>query len=306
MRRGDRAVQTLLANFLMLVVVRGLRGWGRNLLSIAPAVGSMVILLVLSGAAGLAAMAAAATLSAQSEEAYVLHIYIADQAPAGRVDDLRAKLAADPRVRSVLLVPATDTLRRELHRPGVSGLVEAAGGNPFPASLDVRLSSPAAIAPVADWVSHDPAVDPVYPTSYDPGTYARLRILVNRLASAGVAVLAVLAFVSVTVTANAVRAAVVARRDELRIMRLVGAPWWAVRLPFLVEGGLTGAASGVVAAAVVVGVVMVLAQTSVALFTDLLPGVTTLRVIFLAAALVLGGGLLGASSGGVAVRRLPA
>lgn len=305
MIRWPRRIHVLAANLIALVLVRALKGWGRNLVSIAPALGSMTILLAISGVAGIAAIAAAATLAEQTEQAYVLHVYIGEQASSDQVDALRMALAADPRVRGVTVVSPAETLRRELRRPGVAGLVDAAGDNPFPGSLDVSLASPSSIGAVAGWVGVDPAVDPLYPTSYDPGTYARMRTLVSRSAAVGTAVLGVLALISVAVTANAVRAAVVARRDEVRIMRLVGAPWWAVRLPFLVEGGLTGTAAGLIAAAALLGVAATVTKASASMFTDLLPGVTMTRLTWLLAGLVAGGALLGASSGALALRRLP-
>ena len=295
----------VLGNWMTLVVGRGLKGWVRNLVSISPAFGSMVVLLAVAGMLGIAGVATTNAVAAQSRQAYVLHVYLADQATPEQINTLRGRLTEDQRVHQVQLVNREEALRRELRRPGVAGLVDAAGDNPFPASLDVTLRSPGAIGSVADAVSHDPAVYPLYPTSFDRDAYVRLQRLTLTAAAVAAAVLGLLAFVALTVTANAVRAAAVARLDEVRVMRLVGAPWWVVRLPFLVEGGLTGAAAGAVAAAFVVAFVLGSLHASTAVFTEFVPGVGLSTLAVVAGSVIGGGLLLGSGAGAFALRRLP-
>lgn len=297
--------RVLIGNWMSLVVGRGLKGWIRNLASVSPAFGSMVVLLAVAGMLSIAGVAISNAIADQSNQAYVLHVYLADQASPDQVSTLRARLAADRRIREVHAVNREEALRRELRRPGVAGLVDAAGDNPFPASLDVTLNSPSAIGAVADAVGHDPAVNPLYPTSFDRDAYAHLQRLMLTAAGVAAAVLGLLAFVALTVTANAVRAAAVSRLDEVRVMRLVGAPWWAVRLPFLVEGGLTGAAAGVVAALVVVAFVLGSLRAGAAVFMEFVPGVGVSTLVLVAGAVIAGGLLLGSGAGAFALRRLP-
>jgi len=60
----------------------------------------------------------------------------------------------------------------------------------------------------------------------------------------------VLGIASIVLIANTIRMAIYARRDEISVMRLVGASNWFIRVPFLLEGmvqGLIGAALAVVA-----------------------------------------------------------
>ena len=72
----------------------------------------------------------------------------------------------------VRLVPADEALERALQRPGLARLTEAAGSNPFPARLEVRVAGLPQVAGLVAALTGDPAVDPALPTSYDPGTYA--------------------------------------------------------------------------------------------------------------------------------------
>ena len=57
---------------------------------------------------------------------------------------------------------------------------------------------------------------------------------------AGILILLATAFI----VSNTIRLTVYARRDEIGILRLVGATRWFVRMPFLIEGGLWGLAGG--------------------------------------------------------------
>jgi len=64
----------------------------------------------------------------------------------------------------------------------------------------------------------------------------------------GIGLAVVLGLSAVVLIANTIRLAIFARRDEVEIMRLVGASNWYIRIPFLLEGmieGLLGAAAAV-------------------------------------------------------------
>jgi cell division transport system permease protein len=182
-------------------------------------------------------------------------------------------------------------------------LAAASDGNPFPASLDVRVKSIDDAAAIDSLVRSDIAVDPLDPTSYDRGAYQRIQAVLFGLAVAGSAFLLLLGFVAVTVTMNSIRAAIHSRRDEVTIMQLVGAPRWMVRGPFVVEGAITGALSGALAGLITFGLAMAAMAAGPASFTQFAPGVTV-TVAAIAAALVFATGLgLGSGSSLISVRR---
>src|SRR5260370_38654803 len=152
------------------------------------------------------------------------------------VDVLWDGRARDPRVASVNDVTKAEALARAQRIPGVPQLATATDGNPFPASLDVRVKTIDDAAAIDSLVRTDIAVDPLDPTSYDRGAYQRIQAVLFGLAAAGSAFLLLLRFVAGAVPRNSIRAAIHAPRDELTIMQLVGAPRWMVRGPFVVEG----------------------------------------------------------------------
>ena len=78
----------------------------------------------------------------------------------------------------------------------------------------------------------------------------QLQNLSNVLNLLGIGMAIVLGLSAMVLIANTIRLAIYARRDEVEIMKLVGASNWFIRIPFLLEGfieGLVGAAAAVFA-----------------------------------------------------------
>jgi cell division transport system permease protein len=298
-----RIVQTVVANVFRYLFRGAARNWFRNMGSTAPALGSMTLLLLLSGLIGLSGFALFNLEQVEASQASVLHVYIRDNAASADVDVLWDRLARDHRVAGVTYTTKAEALQRAQRMPGLPQIAAATDSNPFPASLDVQVKSISDVAAIVAMVQNDIAVDPVYPTSYDQGAYQRIQAVLFGVAVAGLAFLSLLGFVAVTVTINSIRAAIHSRRDEVAIMQLVGAPRWMVRGPFVVEGAITGGLAGAVAGLVTFGLAIAGIEAGSSTFSQFAPGVTA-GVAALAAAIVLTVGLgLGAGSSLVSVRR---
>jgi cell division transport system permease protein len=298
-----RIVQVVVTNVFRYLFGGAARNWIRNISSTAPALGSMTLLLLLSGLVGLMGFALHNLEQVQSSQASILHVYMRDDAAEQDVDALWDRLTFDPRVARVTYVTKAAALKRAQRIPGLPQLADASESNPFPASLDVQVKSINDVAAVDAMVRGAPAVDPVFPTSYDSGSYERIQAVLFGLAVAGIAFLSLLGFVAVTVTINSIRAAIHARRDEVTIMQLVGAPRWMVRGPFVVEGAITGGLAGAAAGLVTFGLAMAGMAAGSGSFTQFAPGVTV-TVAAVAAGLVFAAGLgLGSGSSLVSLRR---
>ncbi len=298
-----QTVRIVVANIFRYLFLGAARNWIRNIGSIAPALSSMTLLLLMTGMVGLVGFALHNLEQVEAGQASLLHVYLRDSAAAVDVNSLWARLAHDGRIANVTYVSKAEALARAQRIPGLQQLAGASDSNPFPASLDVQVKNIDDVAAIDTLVLYDVAVDPVNPTSYDKGAYQRIQAVLFGAAVAGIAFLALLGFVAVTVTINSVRAAIHARRDEVTIMQLVGAPRWMVRGPFIVEGAITGALAGAVAGLVTFGLTMAGIASASGTFARFAPGVTV-TVAALAAAMVFGTGLgLGSGSSLVSVRR---
>jgi cell division transport system permease protein len=301
---GRRALLVLGHNVFEMLLVRAFRNSLRNWGTTAPALGSMTLLLLVAGVISLAGVALENLALFEAREASVLHVYLRDDATDAQVGELSERLASDPRVRSVVQVSKAGALERAKLHPGLVELAQETGQNPFPRSLELQVTSIAAMQPIVSAVSHEPAVDAGYPTSYDPETYRRLRQFMIGAGIAAAALLALLTFVGIAVTANSIRAAILARRHEIVVMRLVGAPAWMVRGPFLLEGAMTGAVAGSIAGLATFGISVAGSKAGQGAFMQILPGVTAGTGAELALLVVLTGTVLGAAASLVGVRGL--
>jgi cell division transport system permease protein len=298
-----RLIQIVATNVFRYLFRGAARSWIRNIGSAAPALSSMTLLLLLSGVVGLVGFALYNLETIEAGEASLLHVYMRDDARSADVDLLWDRLAADPRVARVTYTTRAEALARAKNMPGLPQLASASDSNPFPASLDVRVKNIDDVAAIDRLVRYEIAVDPFYPTSYDRGAYQRIQAFLFGVAVAGLAFLALLGFVAVTVTMNSIRAAIHSRRDEVTIMQLVGAPRWMVRGPFVIEGAITGALSGAVAGLIVFGLTAAGIAAGSSNFAQFAPGVTA-GVAAIAAAVVFATGLgLGSGSSLISVRR---
>lgn len=222
--------------------------------------------------------------------------YLRDDAAPAAVELAQHEIEAFPEVRKVYYVSRDEALenaRRDLveFRSVLSDL----DVNPLPASFEVRLwpgqRGAAAVRAVAQRIATYPFVEQV---SYGADWLDKVYLL-RRVAGAATAVLGgAFAVVAALIIGAAVRLAIFARREEIAIMRLVGATEGFVQRPFLLEGLLTGLIGGVIALGATFGLYRLLSGT---VFT-----LEWIPLEWIVAGLALGG-LLGVAASAHAVRR---
>jgi cell division transport system permease protein len=180
--------------------------------------------------------------------------------------------------------------------------IETLGENPLPASYEVRLrTGPRAEAGVEALGAKLRETPGVADVRYDRQWLSRLMSAIAVIRGVGLAMGAVLTIAAALTVASVVRLALHARRDEIEIMQLVGAPSAYIRGPFVMEGVIQGGVGALVA-------VLALAATFFALRgTYLVPlaaavNVSSIRFlpVELALLLVIGGMAVGCIGGLVA------
>lgn len=183
-----------------------------------------------------------------------LSVYVADEAGPADRERLAGILTGHPAVAGFAYVSkegALDRFQRDF--PELADVAAALEANPFPASFEVRLRAGTAeeAEALATVLEQDEAVADV---RYDRRWLARLAAVMAAVRAAGLAVAAVLVLGAALTVMAIVRLSLEARREELEIMRLVGAPFAYLRGPFVAEGALQGAA-GALAALALLGAV---------------------------------------------------
>jgi cell division transport system permease protein len=248
-----------------------------------------------------------ATVAGQEAgQASIVRVYLATDATPDSVAALEGRLRADSRVSSVTEVSAAQALLDASSRPGLGLLAGLSDSNPFPASLDVQVRQVTSVAAVAVEAAGDPAVDPGYPTSYDPNTYERLRKIALVVGGIGAGLLLLFAAVAYAVAANSMRAIAAARLPEVTLSRLLGARGWMVHGPFVIEGLLTGAIAGAVAGAAIAGLWLLATAEASQTYSQILPGVGQDSVRYVVAAVMAAGLVLGGLTSMLGFRRIRA
>jgi cell division transport system permease protein len=183
-------------------------------------------------------------------EAAEMSIYLDDDATREQVQALEALIEQSGISDQRQYLSKTDALARFREDfPDLAGATERLERNPLPASLEVRLGPRArgaasAVDDLAARLGSEPGVADV---RYDRRWLSRLGSAVRFVRTIGLVIVALLAVAAALTVANVVRLAAYARRDEIEIMQLVGAPFAFIRGPFVAEGILQGGAGALVA-----------------------------------------------------------
>jgi cell division transport system permease protein len=188
-------------------------------------------------------------LGAEWSNAAELSVYLKDDITADQRRSLEALLAPSDLVAAHEYVSKPDALARFKQTFGdLAAAVDGVGGNPLPASLEVRLRpGPGVSSRVDELAGRVQQMAGVADVRYDRQWLTRVLSAINVIRGVGFVLGSVLTIAAALTVANVVRLALYARRDELDIMNLVGAPPAYVRGPFVMEGVLQGGIGALVA-----------------------------------------------------------
>ncbi|MDP3718601.1 MAG: ABC transporter permease [Acidobacteriota bacterium] len=238
-------------------------------------------------------------------ESAEVSVYLYDDLSPELRDSLEEYVRQQPAVAALEYVSkerALDRFRADF--PELLDVTTSVEQNPFPAALEVRLKPGATGTDAVDDLTTGLAGrDGVADVRYDRRWLTRLAGLVTSAQVAAAVVAGALMLGAAFTVAAVVRLSLHARRDEVDIMQLVGAPFSYIRGPFIVEGLLLGGAGAVVAWLAVAALYWAVARW---LGSDLagLLGEGQLRFLGVRETVVmlLGGLGVGAAAGSVASR----
>lgn len=185
-------------------------------------------------------------------DAAELAVYLRDDVQQEQVSAVNEMIAKSGLTSSIQYF-SKDDARREFAKdfPDLAPAATALERNPFPASFAVRLNSDAqastgAIENMTSVLSGMPGVADV---RYDRTWIARLNAAIRVIRGVGLMIVLLMAVASALTVANVVRLTALARRHEIEIMQLVGAPFAYIRGPFIAEGIIQGGMGALVAVA---------------------------------------------------------
>lgn len=264
------------------------------------------IVLTLFGAFMLLLQNVAVGVSSGSSAAS-LRLFLYDGVGGEAIERLRTEIAAHPGIKSVRIITkegAISEFRAALGED--AALLEGLDTqNPLPQSLEVSFQNSERISADMDaFAAAYRSNQAVQQVQYSQNLVGQLGGLIRLVRVGGAVALVVMILVTAFVVATTIRLALYSHRQEIQIMRLVGARWHFIRAPFLIEG----VAEGVLGAAVAV-LVLYVGQGAVtrALASAELVRVLGVQILFLSpmaiAGILLLGPALGLLGSFLAVRR---
>lgn len=177
-----------------------------------------------------------------------ISIYLKDDVKKERRDQLQTELAHVDNVKSVEFVSKDQALKDFLDKykdkPDVANSITQIETNPLPASFRIKPQDPNKLDPISEFINRDD----IKKLQSDKPSYSgerknaidKIVKAANFIKIAGIVASVVFGVISILIIFNTIRMAIFNRKDEIEIMKLIGAKKWYIRGPFLVEAALYG------------------------------------------------------------------
>lgn len=287
--------------------------WRNGFVSLASVL-IMVITLFVIGSVLLSGALFSSSLE-QIKQRVDVNVYFVTSAKEADILSVKKTLEAMPEVANVSYVSREQALadfkkRHENEETTLSALEEL-GENPLGASLNIKAKDPSQYEGVAAFLQSKDFLTKDGVSIVDSVNYKRNKEAINALTRfmnsaerLGFALTAVLVVISIVVAFNTVRLAIFVSREEISIMRLVGASNKYVRGPFVVTGLLYGLIAALITLVLLYPVTFWLGRATENFFT----GINLFRYYLanfpqLGGIILLSGMAMGAVSSYLAVRR---
>ncbi len=175
--------------------------------------------------------------------------YVRDDAVQSEIDSARSQLAAMPEVSAVHFVSKRQALEQAMKDlPEFRDLFAGLDENPLPRSLEVELRPGSRTREAVERVSKAASAYPFIEDVRYGREWVDKLFTLRRVGAVTTVVLGgAFAMVAALIIGTALRIAIFARREEIHVMRLVGAKNGFIRRPFLIEGAIAGFLGGLLA-----------------------------------------------------------
>lgn len=185
-----------------------------------------------------------------------INVYFVPDAPQDEIDRLTAAVKSLPDVSFVKFTSRDDALdeyrdRNKNDEIAIQALEEL-GENPLGANLAIQANDTTQYEKIAQFLDEQKAQEQPNVPVIDDINYARnkdsidtLTNIINGVEQASFVVMIILLIAAVLITFNTIRLAIYTAREEIAIMRLVGASNMFIRGPFMLQGVMYGFLAGV-------------------------------------------------------------
>ena len=221
-------------------MTRAWQGFWRNAVMSLAATATMVLMLLLLAGFWIIQTGLLAGLQFTEQKVEVV-AYLQPNATETQVDALTDSAQGDARGRRRSTTSAatrrSTRFRASMQAQGREDLTRYLDANPLYASLEVKMVDPSQVRVVGDALRGDPSIRNVINIE---DLVERVLTVTSILRTAGTVVLVIVGVIALFIIINTIRLAVLARAEEIEVMRLVGASDAFIRWPFVFEGAFVG------------------------------------------------------------------
>ena len=179
------------------------------------------------------------------EDTNEIAIYLEEDVQQSQIDHIRNVLESNSDLMDIQYVSKEEGLKNFSENMGDQAeLLEYLDRNPIPETFLARAADLTKIRHVVNLISEIDGVEKVQAPYDFAGILVNIR---NTFSVIAIAVLAALIVVSIVIVSNSIRTSVFARRNEINIMKYVGATNGFIKIPFFVEGMFIGIIAGTAA-----------------------------------------------------------
>ncbi len=295
------------------IVRSGFVGFWRNAFVSLAAIFVMTVTLTVVGGVMLLGELLDVSL-AQIQNKVDINVYFVTNASDENIAKLKTSLEALPDVREVALTTRLEALDafREKHQNDELTLqaLEELGDNPLGASLSIRAKDTSQYESIANFLNEQRAgEDPNTPVidrvnfSQNKEAIDKLTHIIDAVERSSYIAMIILIVSSVLITFNTIRLAIYTTREEISIMRLVGAGNMFIRGPFMLQGLMYGLIAGVVTLLIIYPTVLWLGPATESFFSLNIFEYFVSNFSYFFTVLVGAGAVLGSLSSTLAVAR---
>jgi len=177
-----------------------------------------------------------------------INLYFVPEATDADIQNIRTLLSASPEVAEVIYTTREDALAqyrsRNMNNTVALQALDELGTNPLGASLAIRANDTSQYESIAsfleDQISKQPGVIDTFNYQDNKQAIETLSGIIAAVERASYAAMILLIGIAIAITFNTVRLAIYTAREEISIMRLVGASNAYIRGPFLLQGIMYG------------------------------------------------------------------
>lgn len=190
-----------------------------------------------------------------------ISVYFKSEIPEDDMLKIKRSLESLSEVKGVEYISSDKALEvfknRHIDDPAISQSLKELEENPLLASLNIKAGDPKEYAAIADYLEKAG-----FREKFEKITYAQNAVVIERLNKMidtaeriGFISIIFLVLIAILVTFNTIRLAIYSNREEIGIMRLVGASNSFIRGPYLVEGIIYGFLSAILSVIIVLPIV---------------------------------------------------